>query len=233
MLAHPLLALVLGALLLIDIWHWGTYSSRHLPILAAPCCILTAGRTFHPRIPMMLILGSTEGLRLLDVYSDEGDAIASASPRPPEVRGEAMALPAGRSWGLLAPVFTTEDHTLHILDEGRPAPFTAQERAQIRAEFAKSLRSWNGGALAGSPYPAALAQGDGKLILFSWRALIHDVLALLALCIVAAGARRYRRERREQLRLRAIERVHRCPECHYDITGLTDRCPECGHSLRS
>jgi hypothetical protein len=62
-------------------------------------------------------------------------------------------------------------------------------------------------------------------------AAIHDLLALVALGIVIAGARRFAGERRARLARRAIERRHRCPGCGYDITGIVGICPECGGTL--
>jgi hypothetical protein len=230
-LSHPLLALVLGTALLGEIWYWGNYSRRHVALLAAPCCVLSVGGCYLYRSPQVVITDPGDDLQLLDIYSDEGDAMVTASAPPPELRGRATVFPQHQSTGLLAPIFTTANHSLHIYTVGDSPPFTPDELATIRAEFAIFLQEWSGGDPGWAPCIAALARGDGTLTRFHWSAALHDVAAALALGVTIAGTRRFFRECKERLRRLAIESAHLCPHCRYDIIGITDRCPECGLDL--
>lgn len=229
-LTNPLLALVLGVALLIDVWYWGTQSShRHVALLAAPCCIVQLGRSVTPAIPLTFVVDE-EGLpRLVDPDSAEGWAITTAPVWPDSVRGHATAFPMERSYGLLARVVSSRSHTLHVYSDTRP--FDAAEMATIRTQFAEFLRTYRGGSLAGTGYLEAFAKGDGTLTEFHLPAAVHDLLAACALAVTITGGRRFLRERREDRRRRAIEQPPRCPMCRYDVSGIADRCPECGSSL--
>jgi hypothetical protein len=126
---------------------------------------------------------------------------------------------------------TRRNHTLSVYSRDESRAFTPAELSTIRAEFARFLQTWNYGWLANTPYQAAIARGDGRLVRVNSWAVAHDVLAIGAIGIVIIGTRRFKAERKERIARRAVERLHRCPRCGYDITGMLGVCPECGTPL--
>lgn len=235
LLSQPTALVLLVPWVLFDGWFWATRSPRHVPI-AAMCCaaFVQLGHMYHPHIPRAFVIESENGLRVVDIWSPEGEAIAKSATALSGVRAQLICFSSRSSVGLFAPVIETLDYNMSVTEEGDP--LSASERAAVRSSFAQVIAIER---RTDARVPALLAVGDGKTTFFKPLGLIHDLIMLFVLiaCIwslylcLSSPAFKARAARKRAASLAA----KLCPACKYDLSGIVMspqlRCPECGEKL--